>query len=289
MRRLLRELSAVVCVLSIAAVLYPPVSESISRWRQEEIMIAAAKQITAAPDEKLTAEYAAAEEYNRCLLSGGQLSSYSDLLNLSGDGIMGVLEIPKIDVTLPIYHGTDNTTLSKGIGHLYGTSLPVGGKGTHAALSGHSGMAGQRMLSDLDQLVIGDCFTLRVLGKNLTYQADQIKIVLPEDVSDLAIDPEKDYVTLVTCTPYGVNTHRLLVRGIRVTEQEMPVYNKAPSTWYRQYGYGILAGLIAAVLLMSIPFFIRHRKRKFPHKMLKLLKTTSIKQGVYASLGVKTA
>ena len=266
MRRLLRSLSAVVCVLSIAAVLYPPVSESISRWRQEEIMIAAAKQITAAPDEKLTAEYAAAEEYNRCLLSGGQLSPYSDLLNLSGDGIMGVLEIPKIDVTLPIYHGTDNTTLSKGIGHLYGTSLPVGGKGTHAALSGHSGMAGQRMLSDLDQLVIGDCFTLRVLGKNLTYQADQIKIVLPENVSDLAIDPEKDYVTLVTCTPYGVNTHRLLVRGVRVTEQEMPVYNKAPSTWYRQYGYGILAGLIAAVLLMSIPFFIRHRRRKFPHK-----------------------
>lgn len=98
-------------------------------------MIAAAKQITAAPDEKLTAEYAAAEEYNRCLLSGGQLSPYSDLLNLSEDGIMGVLEIPKIDVTLPIYHGTDNTTLSKGIGHLYGTSLPVGGKGTHAALS----------------------------------------------------------------------------------------------------------------------------------------------------------
>ena len=188
---------------------------------------------------------------------------------------MGVLEIPKIDVTLPIYHGTDNTTLSKGIGHLYGTSLPVGGKGTHAALSGHSGMAGQRMLSDLDQLVIGDCFTLRVLGKKLTYQADQIKIVLPEDVSDLAIDPEKDYVTLVTCTPYGVNTHRLLVRGVRVAEQEMPVYNKAPSTWYRQYGYGILAGLIAAVLLMSIPFFIRHRKRKFAHKGTQIVENSN--------------
>ena len=181
---------------------------------------------------------------------------------------MGVLEIPKIDVTLPIYHGTDNFTLSKGIGHLYGTSLPVGGKGTHAALSGHSGMAGQRMLSDLEQLVIGDCFTVRVLNKKLTYKVDQLKKVLPEDVSDLAIEPDKDYVTLVTCTPYGVNTHRLLVRGVRVAEQAMPVYNKAPSTWYRQYGYGILAGLIAAVLLMSIPFFIRHRKRKFPHRSI---------------------
>ena len=268
MRRLLRSLSAVVCIVSLGAVIYPPVSESISRYRQEEIVLAADKCIAAESDEKLTAEYAAAEEYNRCLLSGGQLSPYSDLLNLSGDGIMGVLEIPKIDVTLPIYHGTDNTTLSKGIGHLYGTSLPVGGKGTHAALSGHSGMAGQRMLSDLEQLVIGDCFTVRVLNKNLTYQADQIKIVLPEDVSDLAIDPEKDYVTLVTCTPYGVNTHRLLVRGIRVTEQKMPVYNKAQSTWYRQYGYGILAGFIAAVLLMSILFFIRHRRRKFPHRSI---------------------
>ena len=266
MRRLLRSLSAVVCVLSIVAVLYPPVSESISRYRQKEIIFAADKCITAAPDEKLTAEYAAAEEYNRCLLSGGQLSPYSDLLNLSGDGIMGALEIPKINVTLPIYHGTDNTTLNKGIGHMHGTSLPVGGKGTHAALSGHSGMAGQRMLSDLEQLAIGDCFTVRVLSKKLTYKADQIKIVLPENVSDLAIDPEKDYVTLVTCTPYGVNTHRLLVRGVRVAEQETQTYSKAPSTWYRQYGYGILAGLIAAVLLMSIPFFIRHRKRKFPHK-----------------------
>lgn len=275
MRRLLRSLSAVVCVLSIVAVLYPPVSESISRYRQKEIMIAADKCIAAESDEKLTVEYAAAEEYNRCLLSGGQLSPYSDLLNLSGDGIMGVLEIPKISVTLPIYHGTDNITLSKGIGHLYGTSLPVGGEGTHAALSGHSGMAGQRMLSDLEQLVIGDCFTVRVLNKKLTYQADQIKIVLPEDVSDLAIDPEKDYVTLVTCTPYGVNTHRLLVRGVRVAEQETQTYSKAPSTWYRQYGYGILAGLIAAVLLMSIPFFIRHRRRKFPHKGTQIVENSN--------------
>ncbi len=254
MRRLITILSAIVCIVSLGAVIYPLISEHVIKCRQEEMIIAVEKQITAAPDEKLTAEYAAAEEYNRCLLSGGQLSPYSDLLNLSGDGIMGVLEIPKIDVTLPIYHGTDNTTLSKGIGHLYGTSLPVGGKGTHAALSGHSGMAGQRMLSDLDQLVIGDCFTLRVLGKNLTYQADQIKIVLPENVSDLAIDPEKDYVTLVTCTPYGVNTHRLLVRGVRVAEQETQTYSKAPSTWYRQYGYGILAGLIVAVLLLGVIF-----------------------------------
>ena len=106
------------------------------------------------------------------------------------------------------------------------------------------------MLSDLEQLVIGDCFTVRVLNKKLTYKADQIKIVLPENVSDLAIDPEKDYVTLVTCTPYGINTHRLLVRGGRVAERERQTYSKAPSTWYRQYGYGILAGLIVAVLLL---------------------------------------
>ena len=275
MRRLLRSLSAVVCVLSIAAVLYPPVSESISRWRQEEMIIAVEKQITASPDEKLAAEYAAAEEYNRGLLSGGQLSSYPNLLNLSKDGIMGVLEIPKINITLPIYHGTDSTTLNKGIGHMHGTSLPVGGKGTHAALSGHSGMAGQRMLSDLEQLAIGDCFTVRVLNKKLTYKVDQLKKVLPEDVSDLAIEPDKDYVTLVTCTPYGVNTHRLLVRGVRVAEAETQTYQKAPSTWYRQYGYGILAGLIAAVLLLGVIFFIRHRGRQ--HKNCSMLKTPMVK------------
>ena len=266
MRRLITILSAIVCIVSLGAVIYPLISEHVIKCRQEEMIIAVEKQITASPDEKLAAEYAAAEEYNRGLLSGGQLSSYPNLLNLSKDGIMGVLEIPKINITLPIYHGTDSTTLNKGIGHMHGTSLPVGGKGTHAALSGHSGMAGQRMLSDLEQLVMGDCFTVRVLSKKLTYKADQIKIVLPENVSDLAIDPEKDYVTLVTCTPYGVNTHRLLVRGVRVAEQETQTYSKAPSTWYRQYGYGILAGFIAAVLLMSIPFVIRHRRKKFPQK-----------------------
>lgn len=265
MRRLITILSAIVCIVSLGAVIYPPVSEYVMKCRQEEMIIAVEKQITAAPDEKLTAEYAAAEEYNRGLLSGGQLSSYSDLLNLSKDGIMGVLEIPKINITLPIYHGTDSTTLNKGIGHMHGTSLPVGGKGTHAALSGHSGMAGQRMLSDLEQLVIGDCFTVRVLNKKLTYKVDQLKKVLPEDVSDLAIDPDKDYVTLVTCTPYGVNTHRLLVRGVRVAEAETQTYQKASSTRYRQYGYGILAGLIAAVLLLGVIFFIQHRGRQ--HKI----------------------
>ena len=254
MRRLITILSAIVCIVSLGAVIYPLISEHVIKCRQEEMIIAVEKQITASPDEKLAAEYAAAEEYNRGLLSGGQLSSYPNLLNLSKDGIMGVLEIPKINITLPIYHGTDSTTLNKGIGHMHGTSLPVGGKGTHAALSGHSGMAGQRMLSDLEQLAIGDCFTVRVLNKKLTYKVDQLKKVLPEDVSDLAIEPDKDYVTLVTCTPYGVNTHRLLERGVRVAEAETQTYQKAPSTWYRQYGYGILAGLIVAVLLLGVIF-----------------------------------
>ena len=204
MRRLITILSAIVCIVSLGAVIYPLISEHVIKCRQEEMIIAVEKQITASPDEKLAAEYAAAEEYNRGLLSGGQLSSYPNLLNLSKDGIMGVLEIPKINITLPIYHGTDSTTLNKGIGHMHGTSLPVGGKGTHAALSGHSGMAGQRMLSDLEQLAIGDCFTVRVLNKKLTYKVDQLKKVLPENVSNLTLNPEQDHVAQVTCTPYGI-------------------------------------------------------------------------------------
>ena len=165
---------------------------------------------------------------------------------------------------MPIYHGTDNTTLSKGIGHLYGTSLPVGGKGTHAALSGHSGMAGQRMLSDLDQLVIGDCFTLRVLGKNLTYQADQIKIVLPEDVSDLAIDPEKDYVTLVTCTPYGINSHRLLVRGHRVETPEETLSIRVTAEAV-QINPLLIAPIVAVPILLLLIILLPFRRPAKKH------------------------
>ena len=142
--------------------------------------------------------------------------TYKKLLNVTGDGMMGYLDIPKINVHLAIYHGTANDVLQNGVGHLEGTSLPIGGTGTHAVLAGHRGLPSARLFTDLDQIETGDSFLLRILDEELTYEVDQIKVVEPYETEDLAIDPQQDYVTLVTCTPYGVNTQRLLIRGHRI-------------------------------------------------------------------------
>lgn len=179
-------------------------------------------------DEAAQRELEKAEEYNDDLTESVELlndpfmqsdsldnTDYDDLLNATAEGVMAYLEIPAIDVLLPIYHGVDNGELSKGIGHLPETSLPVGGESTHSVLAGHSGMSNARLLTDLPKLKEGDVFYIHVYGRTLTYTVDQIKTVLPTDTSDLTITPGEDYVTLVTCTPYGVNTHRLLVRGTR--------------------------------------------------------------------------
>lgn len=144
------------------------------------------------------------------------VTGYRDALNLSGNGIMGVIDIDKIQVELPIYHGTSATVLAYGCGHLEGTSLPVGGESTHSVLSAHRGLPTAKLFTNLDKLQLGDTFTVTILDRVLTYQVDQIKIVTPNDTSYLAIEPGRDYCTLLTCTPYGINTHRLLVRGTRV-------------------------------------------------------------------------
>ena len=145
-----------------------------------------------------------------------QIERYNQVLDVTGTGIMGYVEIPKIRVELPIYHGTDETVLQIAIGHLENTTLPVGGKSTHCVISGHRGLPSARLFTDIDQLVEGDTFLLNVLGRTLTYEVDQIRVVLPQELSDLRIEEGMDYCTLVTCTPYGVNSHRLLVRGHRV-------------------------------------------------------------------------
>ena len=173
-----------------------------------------------------------ANEYNAAISPGTQLSDafskeallwasedYENLLNLAGDGIMGYIEIPSIRCSLPIYHGTDESVLQVATGHIEGSSLPVGGAGSHCVISGHRGLPSARLFSGLDQLKIGDFFNLRVLNRTLQYQIDEINIVLPDDIGKLEIDPEKDFCTLVTCTPYGVNSHRILVRGSRVEKQ----------------------------------------------------------------------
>ena len=141
--------------------------------------------------------------------------------DVSGNGIMAYIEIPSLNITIPIYHGTDKEILQIGIGHIEGTSLPVGGYGTHCAVSGHRGLTSSKLFTDIDQMAEGDVFMIYVLGETLTYQVDQIRIVLPDDLNDLKIESDKDYCTLTTCTPYGINTHRLLIRGHRIPNNDV--------------------------------------------------------------------
>ena len=219
---------------SLLITLYPLLSNCISEKNKSNILTEYADTVEGMEDDSILELLAEAQAYNTSLASGvqadenafsraGQAAAalqYYDLLNIGAGGIMGYVEIPKIAVYLPIYHSTDSEVLDMGIGHLIGSSLPVGGESTHAVLTGHSSMARERMFSDLDQLKDGDVFYLHVLDLSLAYEVDQTKIVLPENTQYLGIEKGEDYCTLVTCTPFGVNTHRLLVRGHRVEYSE---------------------------------------------------------------------
>lgn len=228
-----------------------------------------------------------ADAYNAAILPGTQLAEafsqeallwasedYNHQLNIAGDGIMGYVEIPMIDVNLPIFHGTDSDALDVGIGHLLGTSLPVGGESTHSVLTAHSGMANQKLFSDLDKLKIGDVFYLQVLGETLAYQVDQIQTVLPHDTTYLGISEGQDYCTLVTCTPFGINTHRLLVRGTRIpyeeaeviVEEQLQTEEKPKSTWMQQYIIGIFIGIAALMAIAILYAYLKHRQKCRPRK-----------------------
>ncbi len=198
--------------------------------------------------------------------------SYYELLDLTGSGLMGYVEIPKLELQLPIYHGTEEEVLQKGIGHLIGSSLPIGGAGCHPVLTGHSGVAGMRLFSDLDQLAPGDVFFLHVLGEALAYRVVEINTVLPYETDLLLAVPGEDLCTLVTCTPYGVNTHRLLVRGLRVpyekaAEETEKEASKEParSTWKENYLRGLVIGggfALGAVLLGLGLFLLKKRRNR---------------------------
>lgn len=221
-------LLTLVLLAGLALLLYPSVSDYVNSLHQSKAITGYAEQIA----EMNTTEYAAiwseATAYNESLseqeqgyhLSDEQLEHYTQTLNIDGKGVMGYIEIPSISVSLPIYHGTDEAVLQTSIGHLEWTSLPVGGASSHCVLSGHRGLPSAKLFTNLDKLVVGDMFILRVLDEVLTYEVDQILIVEPQEIDSLKIEDGKDYCTLVTCTPYGVNTHRLLVRGHRIANQE---------------------------------------------------------------------
>ena len=256
-----RWLLAAACgVVALGLLLYPLVGELLSEKYHSDIETVYTAAIADTDDAELTAQRQAAERYN-AMLSGAAITeggasapplAYAQQLTVGG--VMAYVDIPKINVYLPVQHGTDADTLEKSVGHVVGTSLPVGGESTHTVLSAHSGLASSKLFSDIDQLAVGDTFYIHVLGEVLAYKVDAIHTVLPTDTRLLQIEEGKDYVTLVTCTPFGVNTHRLLVRGHRVPyvpEQEVPAAAEKPvaSSWTQHYltGLGIGLGVVAAV------------------------------------------
>ena len=262
-RKIIILICSVCTVLAFGITLYPLISNIVGERYRSMVESRYDKAVEQLNTMELITEKERAVAYNKTLQGGTGNAfsrealaeaeeSYGRLLNVRGDGIMGYVQIPKIGVELPIYHGTAEETLDKGVGHLLGTSLPVGGIGTHSVLTGHSGLAGTRMFSDLDQLKVGDVFYVRVLDETHAYMILDINTVLPEDTSKLEIDPQRESVTLVTCTPFGVNTHRLLVRGERIEAgmaermiegaevQEEPV----KSTWTQEYLKGIALGCL---------------------------------------------
>lgn len=214
-------------LVGCALLLYPTVSQWLSGLHQSDVVADYADQVEGLDDEAVEREIKRAKRYNRDLTNVAALSDpfqtegavdtteYDTLLQATQEGVMGYVEIPSIDVLLPIYHGVGADILAKGVGHLPETSLPVGGESTHAVLAGHSGMSNARLFTDLPELEIGDVFYIHIYNRTLTYTVDQIKTVLPTDTADLTIVPGQDYVTLVTCVPVTVNSHRLLVRGTR--------------------------------------------------------------------------
>lgn len=208
--------------------LYPTISDYWNSFHQSRAIATYADEVAELQEDDYEKMMADAQAYNERLaqkeqnyvLSEEEQQEYDSQLNVSGTGIMSYIEIPKISVSLPIYHGTDEGVLQVAVGHIPGSSLPVGGASTHCVVSGHRGLPSAKLFTDLDKLEVGDLFMVRTLDETLTYEVDQIRIVLPEEIDELKIIEGKDLFTLVTCTPYGLNTHRILVRGHRVANQK---------------------------------------------------------------------
>lgn len=219
-----------ILLAGMSLLLYPTVSDYWNSFHQSRAIASYAEQVANIDDAQYEELWDAARDYNQSLLhrpndfilSDEQQEIYKSLLDIGGNGIMGYIEIPMIDVMLPIYHGTKESVLQIAVGHLDWTSLPVGGAGSHCVLSGHRGLPSARLFTDLDKLKVGDVFMLHVLNEILTYEIDQILIVEPQDTDPLLIEPGKDLCTMITCTPYGINSHRMLVRGHRIESQEEP-------------------------------------------------------------------
>ena len=278
-RKLFIILAAILFLLAAGFTAYPLAANYINDRHQSLIQTDYSTAIKKLDNTDISAARQAAQDYNENLKPirydrdavDAASVSYEEQLNLTGSGIMGYVEIPKLGVNLPIYHGTEEAVLQKGVGHLIGSSLPIGGKGTHSVITGHSGVAGKRLFSDLNQLAPGDMFYLHVLDEILAYRVEECNTVLPYETDLLLPDEENDLCTLVTCVPFGVNTHRLLARGSRVPYQATTVketsvsYTPAKSTWKEQYEKSLVHGgaaALAAVAVGLLVSFFRKKRRK---------------------------
>lgn len=272
-----------------STVIYPMASNLFYEKNQSHVLEEYDETMEQLAQEELGRERQAAQEYNRSLLESEAfltdpfdpelvldptVEPYAGLLNLEGNGIMGYVEIPKISVNLPIYHGTTAQVLEQGIGHLQNTSLPVGGESTHSVLTGHTGLAGKRLFTDLSQLEEGNLFYLHVLGETLAYQVEAIYIVEPDQTEHLVVETGRDLVTLVTCHPYGINTHRLLVQGTRIpyevalAQQVQEDVPQETSVWEKEYYKAILICLAIYIPLTVTVVLLVSRRRKQADKEL---------------------
>jgi len=257
--------------------LYPTVSDYINSLSQSRVIAGYLDDVANLGEDDSLAMLEAARAYNQALpfiedrfdLTEEELEDYHSQLD-TGRGVMGILTINKIDVQLPLYHDVDEGVLQVGLGHMPGTSLPIGGTGTHAFVSGHRGLPSSKLLSDLDKMETGDTFVLFILGDTLTYQVDDIATILPDDMNLITIDPEQDYCTLVTCTPYGINTHRLLVRGKRVDNAIAPVLENINAGAKRVDKLLIvgaaLAPLTVAAMVISLCVYNKRKPRWLLHR-----------------------
>lgn len=289
-------------LLCAAAVLYPFLSNSLYEKQQSKIIVEYQKRVDILDKKEQAGELARCRRYN-AQIKRSQMSSvslkearesdcvegegYDTLLNMNQDGIMGYLEIPEIEVYLPVYHSASASVLENGLGHVPETSLPIGGEGTHAVITGHSGMPDKRLFSDLPELETGDWFVFHVLGEDLYYEVDRVEVVLPNETESLLVEEEEDRMTLVTCTPFGVNSHRLLVSGIRIRSlsatktdagladldgsQSGKKWGEEKGVWIKEYERALLFGLFCMAVSQIFSFIVR-KKREHREKQVEKIK-----------------
>ena len=277
MKKVVKILRGIGYLMAFSLILYPVVSNYINQMNSTTIATDYEQEVSRLSEDQENAMIEQAQEYNESLIGIGSIADpfsesnenqteddeYNKLLKTDDTGMMGYIDIPKIDIVLPVYHGISEKVLQSGVGHLPNTSLPVGGESSHAVLSGHRGLANAKIFTDLNKMEIGDVFYIKVLHHTFAYQVDQILTVLPSDTDALQIEKGKDYVTLVTCTPYAVNTHRLLVRGTRIpyeeakkVDEEVGLHRTIP------FYMIILIGGIAAVVIIWIGTKIYSRRKE---------------------------